>query len=91
MSTSAKLVTSQFIKSIPNGGKTISIEWAKQTTAWNRLLCAPELQNEFAAVVESSSSRCERHESLAWSVVEKRVSDWAVSLIEVAEIMGAFR
>ena len=57
MSTSAKLVTSQFIKSIPKGGKTISIEWAKQTTAWNRLLCTPELQNEFAAVVEANKSQ----------------------------------
>ena len=56
MSTSAKLVTSQFIKSISYGGKTVSIEWAKQTDAWNRTFCAPELQNEFASVVEANKS-----------------------------------
>ena len=57
MSTSAKLIGSEFIKSISHGEKTVSIEWAKQTTAWNRTLCAPELQKEFATVVEANKSQ----------------------------------
>ena len=53
----AKLVTSSFIKSLEHGGKSISVEYATKTTAWQRYLCATELQNEFAAVTEENKSQ----------------------------------
>ncbi len=57
MSASAQLLTSQAIRSFKNGATTVSIEWAKQTTAWNRTYCAPTLQNEFATVVEANKGQ----------------------------------
>ena len=57
MSASAQLVSSQIIRSIMNGGTTVSIEWAKQTTAWSRTYCAPTLQTEFATIVEANKSQ----------------------------------
>ena len=53
----AKLVTSSFIKSLQYGGKSVSVEYATKTTAWQRYLCATELQNEFAAVAEENKSQ----------------------------------
>ncbi|KAL9123900.1 MAG: hypothetical protein Q9217_006713 [Psora testacea] len=53
----AKLVTSSFIKSLQHGGKSVSVEYATKTTAWQRYLCATELQMEFAAVTEENKSQ----------------------------------
>ena len=54
MSGSVKLINSRVIKYTMNGGTAISIEWAERTTAWFRTHCAPTLQAEFAAVVETN-------------------------------------
>lgn len=54
MSGSARLISSQVIKTLASG---ISVGWAKQTTSWNRVYCSAELQNEFASVVEANESQ----------------------------------
>ena len=33
------------------GKQTINVAWASSTDAWHRKLCAPELQEEFVAVL----------------------------------------
>jgi hypothetical protein len=50
----AKLVSSQFIRTVNNNGKTVSVERAKETSSWKRAICHPDLQAKFAAVVEEN-------------------------------------
>ncbi|KAK3046088.1 hypothetical protein LTR09_012403 [Extremus antarcticus] len=54
---SARYVSSQIIKSIQKGKKTITVEYVDQTTAWKRPTGFPSASTKdtFAAVVDKNS------------------------------------
>ncbi|KAL8771045.1 MAG: hypothetical protein Q9209_003464 [Squamulea sp. 1 TL-2023] len=57
MAPHARLIAAQLIKTIPKGGATLAIEYATQTTHWNRVICSPQLQADFAAVAEAAKDK----------------------------------
>lgn len=50
----ANLLKSAAIKTLQAGGKSISVNYATETSAWKRAFIAESLKNEFADVVQEN-------------------------------------
>ena len=49
-----KVVSSSTIKSIMNGGRSITLKYATKTDAWERYSLAPSVQEAFAKAMEKA-------------------------------------
>ena len=54
---SAKLVASTSIKSVQADGKSITVKYATETTAWKRTFISQDLQTKFAQIVENKHAQ----------------------------------
>jgi hypothetical protein len=51
-----KILKSSFIKTIVKNGKTLSVEYATETTSWRRTQLAQSVQEDFSQAIEKSDT-----------------------------------